>query len=299
MVRTSIARTMVRQPPSSAPSGATRGRPLISTPRSVVVPPMSDMMKLSSPDNQWAPTKLAAGPDNTVSIGRVTTDSASASVPSPLTIIRGQRICSCAMARCTASIKLLTREISRALRAAVSARRGASSEEDSSVDKVTGLPVRATISSRAACSWAALRTANAPATAKASTLPAMRDSAASSASKSSGRRGSPLWSCPPGTDSTGMPGKAWAIPVRATMAASKPIKTTPTALPCPSTTALVARVVDTETREMSFGCRPWGNSATARVIASATPMAKSPLVVMALAEAMTRWPLASMMAASV
>ena len=231
MVRTSMARTMVRQPPTSAPSNATRGLPLSRTPRSVVVPPMSDMMKLSKPDSHWAPTRLAAGPDNTVSIGRVTTDSASARVPSPLTIINGQRICSCAMALCTASIRLLTREINRALRAAVRARRGASSEEDSSVDKVTGLPVRATISSRAACSCAALRTAKAPATAKASTLSAIRESAASNASRSSGTRASPLWSCPPATDSIGMPGKAWAIPVRVTMAGSKPINTTPTALP--------------------------------------------------------------------
>ena len=89
------------------------------------------------------------------------------------------------------------------------------------------------------------------------------------------------------------------MPVRVTMAASKPINTTPTALPCPSTTALVARVVETDTSEMSCGCSPCGNKPTARVMASATPMARSPLVVMALADEITRWLPASMMAASV
>ena len=89
------------------------------------------------------------------------------------------------------------------------------------------------------------------------------------------------------------------MPVRATMAPSNPTSTTPTALPCPSTTALVANVVDTDTIAMCFGCKLCGNCATANVMASVTPIARSPLVVMALAVAITRWPRASMMAASV
>ena len=96
-----------------------------------------------------------------------------------------------------------------------------------------------------------------------------------------------------------IPGKALAMPVRSAMLASKPTSSTPTALPWPSTTALVASVVETETSAMSCGCRPWGMAAMARVMASATPMDKSPLVVMDLAVAITRWPAASMMAASV
>ena len=299
MVRTSMARTMVRQPPTSAPSCDTCGRPLMSTPRSVVVPPMSDMMKSFNPDNHCAPTRLAAGPDSTVSMGRVATLCASARVPSPLTIMSGQLIFRSAMERFTASISVETREIRRALSAAVKARRGASSEDDSSVDKVTGLPVRATISSRAWRSCSALRTAKVAATAKASTLSAMRAKACSRASVSSGWGAWPLWSWPPAITSMGMPAKASAMPVRATMAASKPISTTPTALPWPSTTALVASVVDTDTMAMSCGFRPCGNLATACVMASVTPMARSPLVVMALAEAMTRWVRSSMMAASV
>ena len=90
MVRTSIARTMVRQPPTSAPSRFTRGKPSTSAPTSVVVPPMSERMKLSRPLSQRAPTRLAAGPESTVSIGRLATLCASASVPSPFTIISGQ-----------------------------------------------------------------------------------------------------------------------------------------------------------------------------------------------------------------
>ena len=89
------------------------------------------------------------------------------------------------------------------------------------------------------------------------------------------------------------------MPVRSAMAASKPISNTPTALPWPSTTALVASVVDTDTSAMSCGRKPWGRAAIAWAIASPTPSARSPLVVMDLAVAMTRWLLASMMAASV
>ena len=98
---------------------------------------------------------------------------------------------------------------------------------------------------------------------------------------------------------TGMPGKALAIPVRSAMAWSKPMRITPTALPWPSTTALVASVVDTETSEMSSGFSPSGSFATAAVIAPVTPIDRSPLVVMDLAEATTLWPCASITAASV
>ena len=299
MVRTSMARTMVRQPPTSAPSSFTRGRPLSKTPKSVVVPPMSDMMKLCKPESHWAPTRLAAGPESTVSIGRVATLCASARLPSPFTIISGQAMPSCAIARPTASISPDTRAIKRALSVAVRARRGASKEEDSSVDRVTGLPVSATIRSRACNSCAALRTAKAEATAMASTLGAMATKAARRASVSKGMRASPLWSWPPSITARAMPGKALAMPVRSTMAASKPISTTPTALPWPSTTALVAKVVETETNEMSLAASPWGNLAMASVMAPVTPIDRSPLVVMDLAEATTLWPWASMMAASV
>ncbi len=171
MVFTSMARTIVRHPPTSAPCSVTFGRPLMTMPRSVVVPPMSDKMKLSSPDSHRPPTRLAAGPDSTVSMGRLATASASASVPSPLTIISGQCSPNSFIALSTASMRIAMREMSRALRAAVSARRGASSSEESSLEIVTGFPVVAMIASRARRSCAGLRTANCAATANASTPP--------------------------------------------------------------------------------------------------------------------------------
>ena len=98
---------------------------------------------------------------------------------------------------------------------------------------------------------------------------------------------------------TGMPGKALAMPVRAAMAASKPMRMAPTVLPWPSTTALVASVVETDTSEMSAASRPSGRRAMAALMAPVTPIARSPWVGMSLAEATTLWPSASMTAASV
>jgi hypothetical protein len=131
--------TMVRQPPTSAPSSATRGRPRANTARSLVVPPMSDRMKSDSPDSAAAPTTLAAGPDSTVSMGLSATTSASARVPSPRTIISGAAIPKRSMASPTPAISMEMRAISRALSAAVRARRGASSAEVSSLDNGDGL----------------------------------------------------------------------------------------------------------------------------------------------------------------
>ena len=64
------ASTMVRKPPTVAPSGSSRGRPRSSTATSVVVPPMSETTASSRPVMWRAPTRLAAGPDRIVSIGR-------------------------------------------------------------------------------------------------------------------------------------------------------------------------------------------------------------------------------------
>ena len=77
--------------------------------------------------------------------------------------------CASFMAVRTASISVEMREISLALRTAVSARRGASSADDSSLETVTGLPVFAITISRASRSCAGLRTANCDAIATAST----------------------------------------------------------------------------------------------------------------------------------
>ena len=248
---------------------------------------MSVRMKFSRPDRVAAPTRLAAGPDRTVSIGRSATCSASASVPSPRVIISGASIPSPPIAWATAAISDEIRGMSRALSAAVSARRGASSEEVSSLDSVTGRPLVVSISARARCSCAGLRTAKAAATAKASTLPRCRSIARMSAASSSGIAASPLWSCPPATCSIGMSGNARTRPERSAIWRSKPIRMTAIGLPWPSTTALVASVVDTATSRMrraAVGSR----AASARASASLTPSARLPRLVSALAAATTR-----------
>ena len=56
---------------------------------------------------------------------------------------------------------------------------------------------------------------------------------------------------------------------------------------------------DRDQRDVLAACRPCGSRAMAAVIAPVTPIARSPLVVIALAEATTLWPSASITAASV
>ena len=291
MVRTSMALTMVRQPPTSAPSAATCGLPLCKKPTSVVVPPMSDMMKSSSPESHLAPTRLAAGPDSTVSMGRIATLSASASVPSPFMIISGQTNFKFAMARSTAAINLEICAMSLAFSTAVKARRGASRALESSLDNVTGNPVNSATKSRALISCALLRTANVLAMANAPTLPFSAAMPSRNATSSNVCACSPLWSCPPATRKIGKSAKAVAMPVRTTILSSKPIRITATLLPWPSTTALVASVVDTLTKPIRDTSRSGPSCPTAFAMASPTPTERSPFVVKALADARMRcWP---------
>ena len=131
-VCTSIASIMVRQPPITAPSALTIGRPSSTMATSVVVPPMSATRKLSSPCRKPAPTTLAAGPESTVSTGYSSATSAFMSVPSPLTIITGAVIPSRSSTRRTAASRCAIWGVRRAFSAAVRARLGASSLELSS-----------------------------------------------------------------------------------------------------------------------------------------------------------------------
>ncbi len=71
----------------------------------------------------------------------------------------------------------------------------------------------------------------------------------------------------------------------------------PTSAPCPSTTALVARVVDTETRSTALAGRP--DAASAAAMAPAMPRPRSWWVVGRLADATTRRVAASTSTASV
>ena len=77
------ASTIVRNPPTVAPSGSSLGRPRSSTATSVVVPPMSETTASSRPVMWRAPTRLAAGPERMVSMGRALAKEAETSAPSP------------------------------------------------------------------------------------------------------------------------------------------------------------------------------------------------------------------------
>ena len=83
------------------------------------------------------------------------------------------------------------------------------------------------------------------------------------------------------------------------MVSSKPARMAATEPPWPSTTALVASVVDTETRPMRRAASLEGRRSSTRPMASATPMARLPRVVSALAEATTAWVEPEMITASV
>ena len=106
-----------------------------------------------------APTRLAAGPERMVSMGRALAKEAETSAPSPRTTISGAAMPRRARKPSVASTSRSIMAISRALRSVVSARRGPPSLADSSCEAVTGRPVRSRIRSRAAISWAGLRTA--------------------------------------------------------------------------------------------------------------------------------------------
>ena len=158
-VRMATASTMVRWPPTMAPSGSSRGRPASSTATSVVVPPMSDTSASSRPVRWRAPTRLAAGPERMVSIGRARAKPAETSAPSPRTIISGATMPRRARKPSVAATRRSIMPIRRALSSVVRARRGPPSLAESSWLAVTGRPVVSRIMSRAAISWAGLRTA--------------------------------------------------------------------------------------------------------------------------------------------
>jgi hypothetical protein len=132
---------MVRHTPTKAPSARITGRPPETTAISVVVPPISETTKSSRPVRKPAPTTLAAGPDRMVSTGYSSAISAFISEPSPLTIISGASIDSSASTPDSASMRCRICGVRRAFKAAVSARRGASSFEESSCAQVTGFGV--------------------------------------------------------------------------------------------------------------------------------------------------------------
>ena len=215
---TATASTMVRKPPTVAPSRFSTGRPPCSTAMSVVVPPMSEMKASSAPAcpaaRARAPTTEAAGPERMVSTGEASATASLISEPSPFTTVSGQARPRARIRPCTASTSWVISGIKRAFSTAVSARRGASSAEDSRWAQVTGIPVSARIHALSASSCAGLRTAKKPATAKDCTCGAMARTASSALALSSGACGSPpaLW--PPARKATGSPRSASRSPAR-------------------------------------------------------------------------------------
>ena len=106
-----------------------------------------------------APTRLAAGPERIVSIGRWRAKAAETSAPSPRTTISGAAMPRAARKPSVAATSRSIIEISLALSSVVSARRGPPSLADSSWLAVTGRPVFSRMRSRAASSCAGLRVA--------------------------------------------------------------------------------------------------------------------------------------------
>ena len=151
-MRISAASTMVCQPPTNAPSGFRRGAPFCKKAISVVVPPISAINAVLVPARNAAPDRLAAGPDKTVSTGRVRAKSECRSEPSPFTTISGHASPCEVMMVSVAVIRRSRRLIRRAFRMAVNARRGPPSDDDNSWLQVTGQPVRSRIRRRASVS---------------------------------------------------------------------------------------------------------------------------------------------------
>ena len=186
---------------------------------------------------------------------------------------------------------------SRAFSTQVIARRGPSSRLESSWPHVTGRPVRSRKRSRTTISCSGLRTANIPATANASAESATPGSARSRAARSSASHGWPAASWPPPIRMQGSPRSASAMPPLDAAASSKPISTRPTRPPWPSTSALVASVVESETSAIVAGSTPEPSSTDAA--APRMPTARSWRVVNAFDAATTRPDASSYSTASV
>ena len=212
--------------------------------------------------------------------------------PSPLTIMSGASIDSSTSTRDSASIRCRICGVSRAFSTAVNARRGASSLELNSCAQVTGFLDSPRMIWRARSSCAGLRTEKFAATANASTRVSCRATAASMAASSSALHSSPVAEWPPWILTTA-PAPRLPMPERSVMASSNPISKAHTGLKRFSTTALVASVVDTETRLTSPRPAVDGNSSSTARMALPIPIARFHGVVSALALAITRRPPAS------
>ena len=250
----------------------------------------------SSPVRNPAPTTLAAGPDRMVSTGYSSATSALISEPSPLTIMSGASIDSSASTRDSASMRWRICGVRRAFSTAVSARRGASSFELSSCAQVTGfLRQRADDLARAQF---VRRVAHGKIRRHGERLDARVVHRSPRARRPPRRARVAFLAGAPMAALIHAHQRAAAValprPERSTMASSKPIRSVHTGLKRFSTTALVASVVDTDTRLTSRAARAAAAMPRApRECALPIPIARFHGVVSALALAMTRRPPAS------
>ena len=136
-----------------------------------------------------------------------------------------------------------------------------------------------------------------PATANAATESSIPDIARSSARRSSVSHARPAASCPPPIRMQGSPRSASTIRALDAAASSNPMSTRHTRPPCPSTSALVASVVESETSAMAAGSTPEPSSTD--LAAPRIPTARSCRVVSAFAAATTRPDCSSYSTASV
>lgn len=185
-VEISAAATLVRIPPIVAPSFSSLGLPFLTTPISVVVPPISITMASRRPVRRMAPMRLAAGPDITVSTGLIRASASPIIDPSPLTIIRGAEIPISPSTAFTERIRSSITGIRRAFIMQVLALSLNPSSEDSSWLQTAGIPriLDMRFLTRTSCSG--LRTARYPATAIPSTRPPIDFRKAMTASSSRG-----------------------------------------------------------------------------------------------------------------
>ena len=164
----------------------------------------------------------------------------------------------------------------------MSARRGAPRLDANSWPHVTGTSHNSFTHARTCISCAGLRTPNVAEIAKAETRFLWFRIAARVAASSSVWVGNPPASCPPGKQTIASLPRRSTSPLLLTCSASYPSNKTQTGEPLPSTTELVVKVVDKETKVTRVN-KSWGNLSKE----AAMPSDRSKRVVRLLAEART------------
>jgi len=199
IVTRSGIRKLVLTPPISTPCADSRGNPLVSTPRSVEVPPTSATSESEIPVRNAAPRTLLAGPLPMVSTGYRRAWSRPISVPSFCAKnVTGRRPCAVSASR-------IARATSRATPARAPLRIVAFSRSSRPIEPISWLsevctsPSSRLTTSAASSSWRAETGANTLVIATPSAWPPTWPRNRAIASVSSGDRSWPSNSIPPST----------------------------------------------------------------------------------------------------